>query len=65
MAETDLDRIVRGAKQIGELFDPPLSPASAFYHLEKGNLKAWKVGRMWCTSLRHIKEAAIAMAEVA
>jgi hypothetical protein len=56
----DLDRIIRGARRIGEKFDPPMTPSQAFYHLEKGHIKAWKMGRIWLTTLRHIKSAAVA-----
>ena len=58
----DDDLIIRGAKQIGMEFDPPMSPSQAFYHLEKGNIPARKLGRIWVTTRRHLRAAATVVA---
>ncbi len=57
--EEDLDRVIKGGVAIAAEFDPPLTQAQVFYHLEKGNIPASKLGRCWITTRRRIRQAAL------
>jgi hypothetical protein len=56
----DPDRIILGATKIGQEFDPPMTRLATYYHLEKGHIRAWKIGRLWATTPRNIGQAAVA-----
>jgi hypothetical protein len=65
MAETNMntddDKVVRGAAAIARLFDPPMTLAATYYHLEEGNIPASKLGntKIWVTTRRKVREAAL------
>ena len=51
----DNDYIVEGANDIGReiygsKFDPKKHRRRVFYMLEKGYLRAWKIGKIWATT---------------
>jgi hypothetical protein len=54
----NLDEAVAGAKAIGALPEVNLTPEKARYALDNGYIPAWKRGRIWVTTRRHIRENA-------
>jgi hypothetical protein len=52
----DPDRILRGARAIGAMFDPPLSTAACFYLLEQRKIPAEKWGKAWISTPRRIRQ---------
>jgi hypothetical protein len=48
----DLDKPIRGAKNIGDFLD--LTPRQTFYALEKGFIDASKWGRIWISTPRRL-----------
>jgi hypothetical protein len=56
--DLDLDKMIHGAKRIGQEFDPPLTPSQAFYKLKAGLIPATKMGNTYVTTRRRLRAMA-------